>query len=159
MPPETPRLRLAIGARQTRIADDSSGRRWVIGIGTQALGDGPFRNGPPTPLEMEHAIEHVENALMPLVHELPGHAARWTSHDNASWQLHALLKRPAGAPAELSIEAVEDVFNQLVAVSLGRPAGSDGLPTQADFVAHVLILREAMHHLRFVSLGLRAGPD
>ncbi len=156
---EAVHLQLAIGARQTRITDSGSGRSWVLGIGSEALGNGPFRHEPPTPLEIEHAIEHVEDAVMPLLHELPAHLP-WVSSDAASWQLHNLLPRgAANGPALLSIDAVEDFFNQLAAVSLGRPTASSGLPLQASFLAHVLILREAMHHLRFTSLGLIADSD
>lgn len=145
------RTRLAIGERETRIvAEPSQGpaTEWVLPIGTQALGAGPFRHEPPSPLEIEHAIEQVEEAVMPLLRQLP-RDTQWETRDAASRQLLGLVH---GGHEVLSIDDVERVFNQLAAVSLGRPVASSGLPPQAAFTAHVLILREAMHHLGFASL-------
>ena len=117
--------------------------------GTQALGRGPFRHDPPSPLEIEHAIEQVEEAVMPLLRQLPRDTP-WETRDAATRQLRRLVH--GGGEGRLSIDDVERVFNQLAAVSQGRPVASSGLPPQAAFTAHVLILREAMHHLGFASL-------
>ena len=48
------------------------------------------------------------------------------------------------------------MFAQLAAVSLGRPAASASVPTDAAFFAYMLILREFMHHLGFDALTLQA---
>ncbi|WP_439609497.1 hypothetical protein [Hydrogenophaga sp.] len=146
------RTRLAIGERETRIvavpAQGPATER-VLPIGTQALGSGPFRHEPPSPLEIEHAIEQVEEAVMPLLRQLPRDTP-WETRDAATLQLRRLVH--GGGEGRLSIDDVERVFNQLAAVSQGRPVASSGLPPQAAFTAHVLILREAMHHLGFASL-------
>jgi hypothetical protein len=152
------RTRLAIGERETRIvAGPAQGpaAEWVLPIGTLALGGGPFRHEPPSPLEIEHAIEQVEEAVMPLLKQLPRDTP-WETRDAASRQLLRLVH--GGGDGRLSIDDVERVFNQLVAVSQGRPVGSSGLPPQAAFTAHVLILREAMHHLGFSSLTVLTDP-
>src|SRR6218665_398575 len=64
------RTRIHIGAHETLIetwSPEGGACEWMLYIGTEALGDGPFRHTPPTALEIENAIEHVENAVMPLL--------------------------------------------------------------------------------------------
>lgn len=144
--------RLAIGERQTHIVVEAGGAAWTLPIGTQALvGGGPFRQHPPTPLEMEHAIETVEDAVMPLLRQLPRDTTLVTDDATAA-QLLALADVKG---AVLTVDDVERVFNALAAVSQGRPMASSGLPDDAGFAAYVLILREAMHHWRIVSLTVR----
>ena len=64
----------------------------------------------------------------------------------------------AGLPDQptltLSIERVEETFDRLAAVSLGRPAAHEGLPDSVAFAATLLILREFMHHMNFASLTI-----
>ena len=55
----------------------------------------------------------------------------------------------------LAIDEVETLFNRLVAVSEGRPASQEALPTDARFFAAMLILREFMHHLHFARVTLQ----
>lgn len=62
-----------------------------------------------------------------------------------------------GSELILSLEAVEGLFDLLAALSLGRPASSAGIPAEPAFAATLLILREFMHHLKFMSIGIRAG--
>jgi hypothetical protein len=66
------------------------------------------------------------------------------------------LDGPAGAggnpQATLTLEAVERVFDRLASVALGKPAAQEGIPTDGEFAARVLILREFMHHLDFASI-------
>lgn len=153
--------RIEIGAHETCIETEpmqGGAREWMLDIGTQALGNGPFRHTPPTPLEIEHAIEHVENAVMPLRRQLPP-GTQLVTGDALAHELRRLTHERVAGGALLLIDDVEQVFNQLVAVSLGRPAASSGLPSQAAFAAYVLILRETMHHLGFASLMLQAHPD
>jgi hypothetical protein len=52
----------------------------------------------------------------------------------------------------LSLEAVEQTFDLLASLVLGRPASSAGIPTHLEFAATLLILREFMHHLKFDSI-------
>lgn len=148
--------RIEITAHATFIATEplqGGALEWMLDIGTQALGNGPFRHTPPTPLEIEHAIEHVENAVMPLLRQLP-RGTQLVTGDAAARELHRLTHEREAAGALLLIDDVEQVFNRLAAVSLGRPVASSGLPVQAEFAAYVLILRETMHHLGFASLTL-----
>jgi exopolyphosphatase/pppGpp-phosphohydrolase len=150
------RTRIAIGTHETHLITEflrGGVREWMLDIGTQALGEGPFRREPPAPLELENAIEHVENAVMPLLRQMPP-GSQLVTADAAARELHRLVHEREAHGALLLIDDIEQVFNQLVAVSLGRPAASAGLPVRAEFAAYVLILRETMHHLGFASLTL-----
>ena len=148
------RTRIRIGVHDTLIETmppEGSVREWMLDIGTQALGDGLFRHDPPTALEIENAIEHVENAVMPLLRQMPP-GTQLVTDDATARELHRLTNdRDAGEPL-LLIDDVELVFNQIAAVAMGRPAQSSGLPAGTEFAAYVLILRETMHHLGFASL-------
>jgi hypothetical protein len=150
---------ISIGSGQTRVsfADATSGRTTVVQVpvGTHQLGAGPFRHTPPTPLELEHAIEAVENVVMPLSKVLPAGTALHTA-DAHGHTLAALLHPGKLTTTTVSIDGVERVFNQLVAVSEGRPVASSGLPDDPAFAAWMLILREFMHHLRFTGLTVSA---
>ena len=118
------------------------------------LGRGPFRHEPPSELELETAIAVVEDEVMPLAKVLPPRSSLVSSDATAS-RLLALVDAAAVSGAGLvKLEQVEHVFNELVAVSLGRPQLSSGMPADAAFVAYVLILREFMHHLAFDEISI-----
>jgi hypothetical protein len=147
--------RLRIGERQTEVSVEAPAQvqRWQLTIGTLEVGDGPFRQRPPTPLELENAIAAVEDAVMPLARLLPA-GTLLVSGDEGARRLRDAVP---GAGDTLSLAQVEDLFDQLAAVALGRPAASAGVPTDAAFFAYALILREFMHHLGFEALTLRAA--
>jgi hypothetical protein len=62
----------------------------------------------------------------------------------------------AGTALQLPIDAVEQVFSLLASHSLGRPASIAGISGSLAFAATLLILREFMHHLRFLSINVTA---
>lgn len=112
-----------------------------------------FRHQPPTPGEMENAIMQVEDQL--------AHARQLAGEAGVLYGRGPLLldvARAAGLngdlPLHLTRDAVEQTFERLAMVSLGRPAGSDGLPQSAEFAAVLLILREVLHHLQFEAIQL-----
>lgn len=146
---------LHVGERETRLETSTDpGTDAVLFLGTRELGSGPWRQEPPTPLELESAMAFVEDRVMPLGKVLPAGTTLVTRDAHARHLV--VVARPGRDPAPpLSIDDVERVFNGLVAVSQGRPAASSGLPTQADFAAYVLILRELMHHLGFTSVTVK----
>lgn len=59
----------------------------------------------------------------------------------------------------LPVDRVERLFDLLAALSMGRPASSAGIPTDAGFAATLLILREFMHHLDFTSITIERESD
>jgi hypothetical protein len=146
---------LHIGEQSIRLtATTDPGLDSVLLLGTHELGNGPWRNEPPSPLEIENAIEFVEDLVMPLAKSLP-EGTTLVTHDAEARHL-VVVARPGEDPAPpLSVEHVERVFNSVVAVSQGRPVASSDLPPQAAFAAYVLILRELMHHLGFDSITVK----
>lgn len=152
------RTRLSVGARETRIETEPAQgppAHWVLPLGTQAVDGGrPWRHELPSALEIERAIEHVEDAVMPLLRQLPPGTQLHTRDATARWLLGLAREHRAGQADALSLEDVEQVFNDLAALSQGRPLVSSSWPAQAGLAAYLVILREVMHHLRFPSITL-----
>ncbi len=134
-----------------RLQGDSAFDRPVgeLPLGRAALA-AVLRRDPPTPLQIERAIDIIEDAVMPL-HALAAGAHTLLVRDDA---LHALARQAdAGArtgarahAAPLELPAVERLFNRLADRAAGRPASQDGLPTDAASSAALLLVRELMHH-------------
>lgn len=124
-------------------------------IGADALAREVLRHVPPRPLEIERAIEQVEEAVMPARARLPARFQLQT--DDA--RLRALAAdavdaAAANAPVWLDTDAVERLFNRLVARAEGRPASQDALPVDGPSAARLLIVRELLHHWRLDGLRL-----
>ena len=124
-------------------------------IGADALARDVLRHAPPRPLEIERAIEQVEEAVMPARARLP--ATFQLQTDDA--RLRALAAdaadaAAADAPVWLDTDAVERLFNRLVARAEGRPATQDALPVDGPSAARLLIVRELLHHWRLGGLWL-----
>jgi hypothetical protein len=103
--------------------------------------------GQPSPLQLERAIDEVENAF-----EQAGlsHADRGVLYATAS--LRHVLPQRFNASAQFSREDVEAEFSRLVAAS--SAAGLDaGLAATGEAAAALLLLRELMHHLGFAALS------
>ncbi|MCW5652940.1 hypothetical protein [Hydrogenophaga sp.] len=147
---------LHIGERETRLSLPGEAP-FVLAIGTLRPGAMPWRQDPPSAPALESAIADVEDQVMPLLRRLPAgadlHSADREAHALLAW---AGLGNGEGAQT-LPIDDVERAFNELAAISLGRPAASSSLPVGGAFTAYVLILRECMHHLGFRTLTV-AGP-
>lgn len=107
-----------------------------------------FKRSLPTALELETAIAAVEDALTP-ARNVRDHAATLYG----SGPLLREVARYAGVPlpGAVTLFAVEQAFDRLAAVALGRPPASLGLPENAEFAATLLIVRELMHHLGFAA--------
>ena len=150
--------RITIGELRTRVCVNSEPSPAIdveLGIGLAQLGRGFFRHQPPSELELESAIAFVEDAVMPLAKMLPASTKLVSSDEIALRLLDFVQGVPGQAVGVLTLQQVEHVFGELVAVSLGRPSSSSGVPMDEPFVAYVLILREFMHHLAFgdISIG------
>jgi len=152
---QTLNVHLHIGAVQTLV--EWTDQRLVLPLGSEHIGQGPFRQDPPSPLALENAIEAVEDLVMPLLKQLPSVHATRQLHTRDPWARVLVSLLDASPDREcLSTDDVETVFGQLVAVSQGRPVASSGLPAGSAFVAYVLILREFMHHLGFKDIVVAA---
>lgn len=117
----------------------------ALPLGLRTLGNAHFRHQPARPVELEAAIDTVEDALMRPHPPLPAGRVLWPAG-----AFGCVLPLVAGATRE----DVEALFQQFAAVSLGRPGA--GLPQDAASTAAILVLRELMHHLDFARWA--AGP-
>lgn len=137
---------LRIDAHRTTLADGAR-PEVVIPIGSADVADRFFRHDPPTPFELEQAIDAVEDALAAagLHHDLRGGLA---THD---LRLHRLLRLPAHGRA-LARDAVEATFQRLASAALGHPSSLEGLPSGREDAAALLILRECMHHCGYADI-------
>jgi exopolyphosphatase/pppGpp-phosphohydrolase len=156
---EHARLSLHIGAQQTVVStiDTVQGlasdepvspvTSLVLKLGFEQIAQAHFKRDIPTPLELEYAIQTVEDQVMRArTMVAPG---TWLAGSDAN--LHEIATAAHGhstLPSVLTLEEVEHTFNRLAAVSLGRSAVSEGLPPGKSFAATLLILREFMHHLQ-----------
>lgn len=167
---------LEIGAGASKLVSAPVGavpRVFLLPLGSDAVGRGPFRHDPPTPLEVEAAIESIEDVVMPLARQLASPATLIATGDALAAIVRAAAP-PAGPATEgaargisdgivddatddalgsvLTTEAVERLFQRFAAVVQGRPPASSGLPAGPGFAATLLILREILHHLDFAAV-------
>jgi hypothetical protein len=141
---------LHIGATHSTVQPDGAAAEApVLSLPMGYLSPGQaLRHQPPTPLELENAIAAIEDIVMPLARAMPPATQLRITADPLALRL-CELAGPACAPGcLLGIDAVEALFNDMAAVSSGRPsAGSPFL--EAALCGYLLILREFMHHLAF----------
>jgi exopolyphosphatase/pppGpp-phosphohydrolase len=142
-----------IGARQTMVR--VAGGATPLALGFELTAEAHLRHDPPTPAELERAIETIEDELMRARRALPGGMRQRLLAQGAALNEVA---RAADARAELPLDAVERLFQRLASEALGDPSARQGLPAGNQFVASVLILREFMHHLGFTSVRFEARP-
>ncbi len=149
---------LELGAETSTLVCIEDGRvvlQQSLPLGTASLARQWMRHTPPTPLDMEHAIEQTEDVVMPLASKLVRMDQLLLRGPGAALILHAVGAKPDKALL-WGLDEVEDLFNRIAMVSQGRPSGQEALPTAPEFYAAMVILRECLHHLRFGDVVLRA---
>lgn len=116
----------------------------VIAIGIDGLADDVLLHEPPTPVELERAIDVVEDALMATgLRHVPGGDLAMSDR-----LLHTLIGRAPG-DTRATLAEVEGLFQRLAAVSLGSPGRITDPVFTRRTAAALLILREVMHHLGY----------
>ncbi|APW41237.1 hypothetical protein [Rhodoferax saidenbachensis] len=144
-------ITLHIGQEQTTVTSDAS--TLVLDLGSTRTAHAFFRHTPPTLGELENAIMAVEDEVTRARSLVAGDPTLETT--GMAIREIALLAGVRDQPVmELSIEAVERMFDLLAALVQGRPASSAGLPNTREFAATLLILREFMHHLQFAAIRI-----
>jgi len=121
----------------------------VLPFGVQSLAAACFSPPRPRPVELERAIDQIEDALDGLGSVRSNHPTLATT--DPTLQALAQAHGHPGAPGmwTLSREQVETLFQRLASASLGHPTAAAGLPDDNEAYARLLILRELMHHLKF----------
>ncbi|MDZ7921763.1 hypothetical protein [Rhodoferax sp.] len=149
---------LELGAESSSVLCTEDGRvvlQQSLPLGTASLARQWMRHTPPTPLDIEHAIEATEDVVMPLAAKLVRTEQLQLRESGAALILQGVGAGP-DATLRWNLDEVEDLFNRLAMVSQGRPAGQEALPTASEFYAAMVILRECLHHLRFGGVVVRA---
>ena len=137
-------MRLQIGPDRV-VFSGEGGETEVRGLGTVTLSRAHFQRLPPGGVELEAAIDAIEEALVPVIPELQAGDSLETS-DPEVLALAEFAGLQGAGRFSLDITDVERQFNRLVDVATGRPASAEGLPLRAEFIANLVILREIMHH-------------
>ncbi len=154
VPQGTPITVLHIGKEQTAVASGTAAEPdtvLLLAIGSSKTAADYFRHTPPTAGELEYAIMVVEDEVTRL-RAITATASKLYTSDATIREI-ALVSGVADQPElQASIEAIEQSFDRLAALTMGRPASSAGIPTDMAFAATLLILREFMHHLQFTSI-------
>lgn len=148
---------LHIGAEQTWIATGSGSEPAAmleLAIGSSRTASEHFKHTPPTPAELENAIQTIEDEIT---------RARTMSISNSivftTDELVRKIALVAGLADQsellLSRDAVERTFERLAALALGQLPASERFPRSNAFAASVVILREFMHHLQFLTIAVK----
>lgn len=124
----------------------------ALSIGSHKTAADYFKHIPPAADEIERAIMNVEDALASVRNMIVAGSTLFTT-DKVIREIAVLAGLTEQPEMQLSREAIEQTYQRLAANSLGRPA--DGLPTTPEFAATLLILREFMHHMQFMSIAIR----
>ncbi len=158
LPQGTPITVLHIGEQAAAVATGREAepeKVLLLAVGSRRTATQFFLHAPPTPGEIENAIQQVEDEVTRAREMIAGYATLVTM-DASIREIAHIASGNAGSAMQLPIEAVEEVFSLLASHSLGRAASSVGIPGSPTFAATLLILREFMHHLRFSSISLAA---
>lgn len=121
---------------------------YYFALGLQQLVREVLKHAPPTPGELESAIAVIEDEVMKAHKVVPANASLVTT-DAWMWELVQALGPQGHDGIVVSIDEVEQLFDLLAALSMGRPASIAGIPGDARFAAALLMVRELMHHLHF----------
>jgi hypothetical protein len=148
---------LQLGAETSTVLCTDDGRvvlQQELRLGTASLARQWMRHTPPTPLDIEHAIEQTEDVVMPLAAKLVRTEQLQLRGSGAALILQGVGAAP-DAVLRWNLEEVEDLFNRIAMVSQGRPSGQEDLSTAPEFYAAMVIVRECLHHLRFSQVVLQ----
>lgn len=129
---------------------------WAFDIGTEKTARDFFNRFPPTPGEVENAINFVEDEVMPLHKLLTPDSGIYSTDERIREIVQYTLFEENQDELILTRVNIERVFNRLAAIITGLPASQDVLPASNTFAATLLILREVMHHLGFMYITISA---
>jgi hypothetical protein len=134
--------RLDIGDLQTGLVvrnGEVDGARLAVLPGAQQLADKSFRHEPPRPVELESAIDVVEDQLTAAVGVVPTESSLVLLGPLAR-QLAQVSGGSERGDSTVSIETVEGLFQRLASESLGNPAARRGLPACSSCASSCITL-------------------
>lgn len=144
---------LVLDATSTRLSwPGSTASQVVLPLGLVSTGQ-RFRSTVPTPLELETVIAEVEDIVMPLAAKVPADLVLHLSGPAVALLADQIGHTRAGR-VDVGVDEFEAVFNELAALSLGRPLSQTTLPLGPGLSVSVVVIRELLHHLRFRGLSM-----
>ena len=117
-------------------------------VGYEDISARYFRHTPPTPDDIEYAINYIEDEIEKVVPKIP-HTFVLCSADDFIRQIGELCGVEDLPLPTLPRDQLEELFGQYAEISMGRPPRSHETDVTPRFYARLLILREFMHHLKF----------
>lgn len=123
----------------------------VFKIGSKNIANNYFKHTPPTPSEAEEGIMIVEDEIMPFHKKLTPGTLLYCA-DKETETILSLSHPGFRNNKTLNRTDIEILFGRLSAIIAGRPASMDILPTDNEFAARLLIIREILHHLGFIQI-------
>ena len=127
---------------------------WAFDIGTEKTSRDFFIHNPPTPGEVENAINVVEDEVMPLHKMLPANSVLYSIDADIREMVRYADYEENEYEMILTRTNMEQIFSRLAAIITGLPTSQDILPTSNSFASTLLILREVMHHLEFLDIKI-----
>ena len=153
---------LHIGAEQTQVMTGHMPDKTIVlplALGHAQTATTFFHHLPPTPDEMELAIMTVEDEVTRIRHQVDNQRPLYV-YDAAGAEIaEAVGAEPEAAGWPITQDDIERLFKRFEQVMYGRPASWEAIPLDNAFTARLLILREFMHHLGFLSVFIASPSD
>ncbi|PXW97415.1 hypothetical protein C7444_10416 [Sphaerotilus hippei] len=123
---------------------EGDGRTTILPLGPEVLADRHWPQRPPSPLQLERAIDEVETAI-----EQSGlvHAPRDRLRLAGPWS--ELMPQRLRHDGDIRRDEIESEFSKLVSAAHRGPGEPVEATHQGVHAAALLMLRELMHHLGF----------
>ncbi len=128
---------------------------WILPLGSEKTSKEFFKHTPPSPDEIEYAINFIEDNIVPLKKILPSNSELYSFSPVMQEIILQANKNILSQEKILPIKDMEDIFSRLAIIISGRPYSTDTLPESTSFAASLLILREFMHHLGFQNIIIK----
>lgn len=122
-----------------------------LGIGFLKTAEEFFQHSQPTSRELEEAIAAIEDELA-RARAVIADDSKLVTTDNVVLEIARIAGIAAASEPILSIEAVEQLYQRFAAIASSAPATREETEFYAAYAATILILREAMHHLRYSAI-------
>ncbi len=132
-----------------------------VNIGYKIIADKYFKNFPPTYDDVDYAINHTEEIIVPLHNSIDGNITLYSNDPMLKEIINLAFNTYKDKNDILTLPTVEleNVFNRLSDIIKGLPASQDVIPQNTSFAAYLLILREILHHLHFKEIKWALGKE
>ncbi|WP_417763446.1 hypothetical protein [Shewanella sp.] len=125
----------------------------TLPVGYQLIASRFFQHTPPTPDDVEHGINYIEDQIERAIPTL-GSIHQLVTQQDFLIQLAQLAGVNPAAHMQLPRPQLERIFGYYAEISQGRPPLASESDISREFYAKLLIIREYMHHLKVLNLTL-----